>query len=120
MMRKGLGFLALGFTVTLAAIVGTRMSSEALAVVIGVICGVAAGIPVSLLILAASNRQQQQSEEPSYSGPNNARYGAFPPVVVIQGGAPASAPQLPPYYQSGQAMYEAMPRQFHLVGEQDE
>ena len=119
-MRKSIVLLAIGFTVTLAAIVGTKMSPEALAVVIGVICGVSAGIPVSLMILAASNRRDRPVEEPRYASPDGARYGSFPPVVVIQGSTPANAPLLPPYYQGGQPMYGSAPRPFHLVGEDED
>jgi hypothetical protein len=119
-MRKAAALLAIGFTVTLAAIIGTRLSAEALAVVIGVICGVAAGIPISLVLLAVSSRREQPLAEPSYSRPNGARYDAMPPVVVIQGGTPASGNWLPPYYPAGQPTYDAAPRQFHLVGEHED
>jgi hypothetical protein len=39
------------FSVTLALIVGQRLSAEAMAVVIGVIAGVAASIPTSLIVV---------------------------------------------------------------------
>jgi hypothetical protein len=119
-LRKAVVLLAIGFTVTLAAIVGTRLSAESLAVIIGVVCGVSAGIPVSLMILTASNRRERLVEEPRYGQPENSRYGSFPPVVVIQGGGPANAPTLPAFYPSQQPVYDSTPRQFHLVGEQED
>ena len=123
-MRKAAIVVALGFVVTLAAIIGMRMSAEALAVVVDVVCGVAAGIPVSLLLLAATRRHQRQAED-DYEphGQRAMRSGAYPPVVVIQGGTQApswsgayGANQLQsPFY--GTAV-EASPRKFRVVGEE--
>ena len=52
---------ALGFGVTLAVIIGQRMSTDAMAVVIGVAVGVAASIPTSLLLVAMLRREQRAS-----------------------------------------------------------
>ena len=41
------GLVALAFAVTLAVIVGNRLSDEALAVLAGAVCGVGAAIPTS-------------------------------------------------------------------------
>ncbi|MCC6191608.1 MAG: hypothetical protein IT318_21485 [Anaerolineales bacterium] len=46
----------LGFAVTLAVVVGQRLSAEAMAVVIGVIAGVAASIPTSLIVVWFASR----------------------------------------------------------------
>jgi len=117
-LRKALVAMVLAFAVTLAAIIGTRMSAEAMAVVVGVVCGVAAGIPVSLLILLISNRRGRQAEEAThYPG---GRYGAYPPVVVIQGGTPSQDRLAPPYYPAGTTAYEPAQRQFRLVGDYEE
>jgi len=48
-MRRLLGLTVLAFAVGLGVVVGYRMSSEAMAVVVGVVCGVLASIPMSLL-----------------------------------------------------------------------
>jgi hypothetical protein len=52
-MRGRLIWLLFGvvFSVTLALIVGQRLSAESMAVVIGVIAGVAASIPTSLIVV---------------------------------------------------------------------
>ena len=52
-MRARLTWLLFGmaFSVTLALIVGQRLSAEGMAVVIGVIAGVAASIPTSLIVV---------------------------------------------------------------------
>lgn len=109
--------LALVFVVALAVVVVKEMSSEAMAVVIGVICGVTAGIPTSgLLLVVLTRRDRQKAEEAE----RLARRDSAPPVVVIQGGATHSLPQGP------QAGYWPMPqpgptvqRQFKVVGSSD-
>ncbi|PKO21842.1 MAG: hypothetical protein CVU38_12690 [Chloroflexi bacterium HGW-Chloroflexi-1] len=49
----------LAFGVTLALIVGQRMSTDAMAVVIGVAVGVAASVPTSLLLVALLRRERR-------------------------------------------------------------
>ena len=57
-MKSRLPWLTFGlaFAVTLAIVVGQRLSAEAMAVVIGVIAGVAASIPTSLLVVWFASR----------------------------------------------------------------
>ena len=52
---------AIGAT-ALAVAVGQNLSHDAAAVLIGVVCGVAAGIPTSLLLLVAINRREPRGE----------------------------------------------------------
>ena len=115
-MRKVLIAVVLSFAVTLAIIVGKRMSTEAMAVVVGVVCGVAAGIPMSVLIMLAVNRRSEPRLRPYESAPGP-HQGSYPPVVVIQGGTSAPNGLMPPYYTPS---VEAAPRQFHIVGEEDQ
>jgi hypothetical protein len=110
--------LAVVFGVTLAVVIGKKMSTEAMAVVIGVVCGVAAGIPISGLLLVALTRRDRQREELERGA--QLRAGAYPPVVVIQGGAPQSLGA------GSQAGYWPAPpsgpplqRQFYVVGDDD-
>jgi len=121
-MRKVMILVLLAFAVTLAVVVGNRMSAEAMAVVVGVVCGVAAGIPMSLLIMLVLNRSRRQAELDDWSsGQPGGRYGAYPPVVVIQGGTPAPNGLLPPYYPSQTSAYEPTPqREFRIVGEHED
>jgi hypothetical protein len=122
-VRKIVIAIALAFAVTLAAVIGNRMSAEAMAVVVGVVCGVAAGIPMSMLlifIINRSSRKDQMGEEwPAY-GPHGGRQGAYPPVVVIQGGTSAPSGFLAPYYSTPLSSPQPAQRQFHIVGEQDD
>ena len=78
---KMLATLVIGtFAVTLAVVVGNRLSDEALAVLAGAVCGVGAAIPTSLLVVTVSRRQDEGNE-------NRARHpapqGAYPPVIVV-------------------------------------
>jgi hypothetical protein len=111
--------LAMVFAIALAVVVVKEMSTEAMAVVIGVVCGIAAGIPTSVLLLVAlTHRDRRRIDEMYQEG----KYGGhkYPPVVVIQGGAPQALPQGP------QAGYWPAPqpgppvsREFQVVGGQD-
>ena len=114
-LRKlGIG-LALVFTIALAIIVGKKMSADAMAVVVGIVCGVVASIPTAILLLVMSAHRDRQRPQPPAT-----RSGSYPPVVVIQGGAPQA---LPPGQQPG--YWPAPPpspvsnRQFHVVGGED-
>jgi len=96
------------FAVVLAAIVGQRLSDQAISVLAGAVCGVGASIPTSLLILSLVRRRQESRPEPP-------RQGGYPPVLVIQsppaanGFTPHQPGYLPPYAQP-------MPREFTVVG----
>ena len=106
--------LGLVFVVTLAVVVAKQMSTEAMAVVVGVVCGVAAGIPTSVLLLVVlSRRDRQRVEEVE----QRVRQGAYPPVVVIQGGQPQGMPLGPAGgYWPAPAPGPPVNRQFHIVG----
>lgn len=62
-MKPWVGVGLLGFGVTLALVVGQRLSTDAMAVVLGVAVGVAASVPMSLLLVALLRR-----ERPGYRG----------------------------------------------------
>ena len=111
-MKKVLGLAAIGFFVALAVVVGYRLSAESMAVIVGVVCGVVASIPLSGLILLISQRRREpqmtamQRWEP---------YRDNPPVVVVQGGQPMRQQAMfPPAYQ--QPMFGRAPRDFRVVG----
>jgi hypothetical protein len=93
------------------------MSSEAMAVVIGVVCGVAASIPTSVLLLVVLNRGERQRCDDRQQRQREANY---PPVVVVQGSGQAGLPPGPqagywPMADPGPAMH----RRFHVVGGDD-
>lgn len=110
-MKKLVALILVAFAVTLAVIIGNRMSTDAMAVVIGIVCGVGASIPTSLLIMTVTSRRETKEER--------ARPG-FPPVVIVnpgnQGGQVSNyhqPPSLPP------APGQTGPRQFRVIGQED-
>jgi len=106
-MKKVAIVTFIAFAVTLAIIIGKRMSTDAMAVVIGVGCGVLASIPTSLLILAVTNRRDERQVH---------RQLDYPPVVIVN---PANnqprylQPPLPTQWMQGQE------RQFRVIGDED-
>ena len=114
-IKQMVAVLGLAFAVTLAIIVGRQMTTEAMAVVIGVACGVLAGIPTSLLLLVAMTRRDSlraREETAARQAPAN-----YPPVVVIQGGGmQPQQPALSGGYWPAPNTAPLVGRQFHVVG----
>ena len=119
-MKRAIVIVAAAFAVALAIVVGNRMSADAMAVVVGVACGVLASVPTSLLLIWALGRRGQ--------GPalveNQARNGtAYPPVVVVNPGpgygAPMYGPSVTPYLEQRQVLPPAGPRTFRVVGDEE-
>ena len=113
-MRKFIAFLLIAFIVVLAVVVANRLSVDAMAVVIGVICGVGASIPTSLLIVLVAGRRGRREEGETRG---------YPPVVIVNPGNPGATmpgyqrgvPYLPPVLDQGVG-----PRQFKVIGDEDE
>jgi hypothetical protein len=85
-MKRVIVPLMLGFGLALALVIGQRMSTDAMAVVIGVAVGVASSVPTSLLLVALLRREraltslQGGPERSSYLG---AQSPVLPPSVVV-------------------------------------
>ncbi len=71
-----LGLFALGAGVTLAL----RMSADAMAVIIGVIFGLLATIPTTVILLFTLRRNDQQQTR------YQQQMGHYPPVIVVNSG----------------------------------
>lgn len=102
------------FSAVLAVVVGNRMSAEAMAVVIGVVCGVAASIPMSAVILAMSrqHRPQVQSEPPRSGMP------ASPPIYLLSSSA-AARPAVPwADYQAYNTPLAPAQREYRVIGDE--
>jgi hypothetical protein len=126
-MRNGIVIIGLCFAVTLAVIVGNRLSNEAMAVVVGALCGISASIPVSVGLVIAASRNWGRDEVPDESStrrhldPYPYRQPQ-PPVIVISPPAQNASPyQYPgsPYYippPMDDAPYNG--RAFKIIGEE--
>ena len=95
------------FAVTLAVIIGQRMSTDAMAVVIGVACGVLASIPTSLLILAVSGRRGEREVQQRRD---------YPPVVIVNPGNSQPRYLQPPFQTP---LIQGQERQFRVIGDED-
>jgi hypothetical protein len=108
--------LAVAFVVALAVVVGTRLSSDAIAVLVGVVAGVAASIPTALLLIVVTRRRDENDKETYYE--ERRREG--PPVIVV---APGGAPQALPQYMGGYQAQLPPPtgrRRFRVMGYEDD
>jgi len=108
--------LALAFVIVLAIVIGTRLSSDAIAVLVGVMAGVAASIPTALLLIVVTRRSDADDQGEYYEE----RRRDSPPVIVV---APGSAPQVLPQYVGGsqvQLPAGAARRRFRVMGYGDE
>jgi len=106
-MKKVAAIAFIAFTVTLAIIIGKRMSTDAMAVVIGVGCGVLASVPTSLLILAVSNRHEERHVQ---------RRADYPPVVIVNPGNNQPRYLQPPFPTP---LVQGQERQFRVIGDED-
>ncbi len=125
-MKRLIPLVLLGFGVALAIVIGQRMSTDAMAVVIGVAVGVAASVPTSLLLIALLRKERQSfRQEPSPQMP----YGQYPPMLPQQPNfivldpaqfagmrnAQMQTPLPPPEYQPDGGM-----RRLRVVGSDDD
>ena len=104
------GLVTMAFAVTLAVIIGNRLSDEALAVLSGAVCGVGAAIPTSLLIVTVSRRRDERRVAAPAPQPS-----PYPPVVVVAppgGQRPSDWNALPP------SLSAPVRRHFNVVGEE--
>src|SRR5262245_31295396 len=89
-----LGLLA--FSVTLAIIIGQRLSTEAMAVLMGVVAGVAASIPTSMIVVWIATQSMTRPHYPTRPEPRETPSpvpAEAPCIVVVQ--QPAAAPAYP-------------------------
>ncbi|MFQ5613822.1 MAG: hypothetical protein ACE5H9_17010 [Anaerolineae bacterium] len=95
-MKRLIYLVGIAFGVSMAAIIGTRMSSDAMAIVVGIVFGVTASIPTSLLI-AYILRQRDASQRDMNGSPGyrNGLGGHYPPVVVVTPPSNGSHPYAP-------------------------
>lgn len=113
----------LAFVITLAVVVGQRLSSEAMAVLLGVIAGVAASIPTSLIVVWLATRTQQQPVHRAEVRRNDSQ-PTERVVVIAQPQVQAPQQQQPwtPAVYSPQppfAPHIHQPRRFTIIGGSD-
>ena len=107
------------FVVALAVVVGKRMSTDAMAVVIGVVFGVAASIPSSLLIVAVTRRTQDREIDQVRSLREQQR--TAPPVIVVSPNGAQTMPWFSPFQMPAipEALDGQPTRRFRVVGDEE-
>jgi hypothetical protein len=109
-LRILIGLAITGFAATLAAVIASRLSDDALAVLAGAVCGVGAAIPTSLLIILLSRWRDGPRTRPPVTGPQR----QYPPVVVIT--PPAGQQATDAWNRPPAAMSESRRPRFTVVG----
>ena len=129
-MKRLIGLTILVAGVVLAVMIGQRMSSDAMAVAIGVVFGVAASIPTSLLVVAATRSRREEGYRPPRDELRSPPPAA-PQIYVVQPGTQPGQGNLPwlangmqgqwPGVPGSGGLYAAgqPPRRFKLVGEDE-
>ena len=82
-MKHWLLPLMLGFGLTLAFVIGQRMSTDAMAVVIGVAVGVTASIPTTLLLRAVQRRERRNGHADPQPSPPAVTQPSQPNLIVL-------------------------------------
>lgn len=111
-LRRSVFWGALAFCGVFAIVVGVRLEQAALTAIVGVVCGVAASIPTSLLVFALLHKRDDKRHR------RDLKRASQPHVVVV---APQSLPQT---QQQGTWPVEyTLPvprqRQFSIIGEDE-
>ncbi len=115
-MKRGLLILLGAFGAVLALVVGLRLETAGLTMLVGVLCGLLAGLPLSagLLWLVSREREaRRQVEERHWQQERPAL--TTPPVIVLNTGNPRGVEQGPTYPLLG----EQVARNFVIVGEEE-
>lgn len=113
-----LSLAGLAFGITLAALIGARLSEQALSVVAGAACGAGALLPALVVLSVLALRRRDEARERHLEQPPYPRQ-AYPPVIVMAPPAqalPAGQAQAGGLY--GQALYQHQvgARQFSVIG----
>ena len=109
-MKRTLIAVAGIVVIALAILVGGKMSADAMAVVVGVVCGIGASIPTSLFMLLLMRRREEEPEEQPRSMPQ------MPSIMIVNPGGGTISPYQQPPNQFLPPFNGGAPRQFHVVG----
>jgi hypothetical protein len=126
-MNKAVLLGAVAFAITMAVLIGQRLSDQAMAVIVGSVVGVAASVPMAGVILWLTLRQREGTHTaPTYPRPEYTHRDETPRMIVIQP-QPNYAPPAG-QYQSQTALpqiaaptmnYMRPMRDFKIVGQEE-
>lgn len=108
--------MVLAFSITLAVVIGLRLSDRAMLILGGVVAGAAASIPVSLIVVTLAQRRREQA-----GAPRPLEREPEPRVIVIQTpAAPAAASSPDSRPPASFSASPPRPRAFTVIGGDDE
>lgn len=128
-VRAGFIFGMIAFGITLAIIIGQRLSSEAMAVLLGVVTGIVSSVPTSLLIVWIATRniakridEVAQMVTPPAAPTPSPKEEPMPRVILMQQPAAPMVNAYAPQQGWAQAAASPMspPRRFTVIGGTDE
>jgi len=103
--------------------IGTRLSADAIGVIVGVTVGVMASIPAALLVLYAGRRNDPLADDRQCSQ-MQLRESPYAPPVIIFHSPPAQlpAPQnyVAPMTQQAATTYQPARQAFRVIGENEQ
>jgi len=116
-MKKTIAIAAIVMAAIMTAIVGFRLSTDALSIIVGALLGMIAILPTMALVAFLLKKNQEAMAQPQQGFQQ-------PPVVVVSGG------MMPPQYLQPQQQPQTQPgilpppsrstpRKFHLMGYED-
>lgn len=83
-LKTFVAVVACAFAITLALVVGNRLTAEALGVLAGAVCGVGAAIPTTLIVVAVTRRHGgNESRAGGWKSQHMSERHAYPPVIVV-------------------------------------
>ncbi|GIV74540.1 MULTISPECIES: hypothetical protein [Caldilinea] len=100
---------------------GERLSADALGMAIGIVLGVLASIPASLMIVASGRRREEEDEQVERARPEPLQPLYQPPVIVLAGHSFAQGGRAPLDLSDRSSPWsQTRPqRRFKLVGEEE-
>jgi hypothetical protein len=121
-MRNGVTFAGIAFGIGMAYFIGSRLSNEAMAMIVGGICGISLSIPLSIAVMIANSRNWGQPEVLSHEIPpeRKKRRRASQQPVIIMGAPSESTPRKRPQTQyllpPGPSKRTRSRREFKIIG----
>jgi hypothetical protein len=112
-MKKVLFVSAVAFSITLGVVVSFRMSPDALAVIVGIVSGVLASVPTSVVLVWVLRQRDRQLDAQLGQG----QTGHYPPVIVVNGQGANGYGQAPPMLSVGRTPNGG--REFRVIGQEN-
>jgi len=109
-MKRGLVVISLAVGITFTIILGIRISTDALAVIVGVALGILASVPTTVIVMFIITRQQSRLQRFTTQA-------SQPPPVIVVNAADRNQPYLPPALPASTPA--SGPRKWTVIGDEE-